>query len=111
MSNPSKWIPLTLTLTVLPGMGHLYLKQKFKGILFISLSLLIVVGVVARFLSVLFALANVRSHFAPPVTRALKLMAETWRLDYPVLVAFLVALLLVWVLAAFDIYLFLKKEK
>lgn len=111
MRAKSKWIPLTLTLTVLPGMGHLYLKQRFKGILLICLSLLIVVGAFARFMSVLFALANVRKSTEAPVERALTLMAETWRLDYPILLAFLGALVLVWILSVLDIYLLVKDGK
>jgi hypothetical protein len=113
MSSPdkkSKWIPLTLTLTVLPGMGHFYLKQKWKGVLFSGLALLLAVGFLARFLSVLFALANLRQNTRPTHWNPLELVLDTWRLDYPVLLSFLGLLLLIWVIAAGDLWWQLKKS-
>ena len=103
MNSNANWIPWVLTLLVLPGMGHLYLNRKWKGYLFGGLSLLIALGGLARYLSVVFALANVRPTHRPPALNPWILLAEAWRMDYPLLVGFLAALLLVWVGAAVDL--------
>jgi hypothetical protein len=110
MENKSSWWPLILSLTVYPGLGHLYLKKRGKGILYIVLTSVILLGGLARFMSVMFALANVRPFHGDPVRRGLRLLAETWRLDSPILLAFLAALLLVWFLAAVDCWWTIKGE-
>jgi len=103
MKTKRNWLPLVLTLTVIPGMGHLYLKKKWRGYLFVLLSLGIVVGGFARYMYVLFAVANIRRTPRPPDFQPWEIMAEAWRLDYPILLSFLVAFFLVWALAALDI--------
>lgn len=102
MDKKSPWLPLVLSLTVYPGLGHLYLKEKAKGILYILLTSVILLGGLARFMSVMFALANVRAGPTDPLERTLHLLLETWRLDAPILLSFLGTLVLVWILAALD---------
>jgi TM2 domain-containing membrane protein YozV len=111
MGKNSPQLPLLLSLTVFPGLGHLYLKRKAKGLLYIFLTSLILLGGLARFMSVMFALANVRPPHGDPVRRALHLLAETWRLDTSILLAFLGALVLVWLLAAADCWWTMKEER
>jgi len=111
MPPSSRWIPLILTLTVLPGMGHWYLKKRLKGILLMGLSLILLLGAIARFFSVLFALANVRETQRPPNLQPLTLVLETLRLDYPVLLSFLALLLAVWALSIIDMIWILKEGK
>jgi hypothetical protein len=107
-SRESKWIPLALTLLVLPGMGHFHVKKKFKGYLFSGLALTIALGAFARYMSVLFALVNVHGASRPPKLVPWTLMAEAWRLDQAVLISFTIALILVWMGAALDLALLLK---
>jgi hypothetical protein len=111
MEKKSSWLPLILSLTVYPGLGHLYLKKRAKGILYLGLTSLILLGGLSRFMSVMFALANVRPPHGDSVQRGLRLLSETWRLDSPILLAFLGALVLVWLLAAVDCWFTIKVSK
>lgn len=104
-----RWFPLVLSLTVFPGLGHFYLKKKIRGAIFMILTALISLGGLARFMSVMFALANVRERGAPPLARGWRLLLETWRLEAPILLAFLAALLLIWLVAALDCWWTLKR--
>ncbi len=99
---------MTLTLAVLPGMGHLYLKKKLKGYLFAGLSTGIVLAAFVRYMSVLFALANVRKTGRPPSIEPISLILEAIRLDWKVLLGFLLAFLLVYGVAAVDLMFLLK---
>jgi len=107
--NPSdekkiKWFPVLLNAVVLPGFGQIYIRQKAKGYLLASLALLTVMAAFIRFMSVLFALANVRastsSGFHP-----FQLMAEAWRLDHRVLLAFAGGFFAIWLLSILDLIL------
>lgn len=111
MEKTSPWLPLILSLTVYPGMGHLYLKRRGKGILYIFLTTLILLGGLARFISVMFALANTRYVHTDLVHQSLKLIVETWRLDTPILLGFIFALIFVWILAAVDCWWTLKEVR
>ena len=110
MEPKRNWIPLTLTLTVFPGMGHFYLKQKVRGTLFFGLAMVLAVGALARFMVVLFAVANLRRVPRPPLKGAWQLLADTLKLDWPILLTFLGALLLVWGLATLDILVQIRKR-
>lgn len=109
MKQHSPWLPLVLTLTVLPGMGHFYLNKKFKGFLFAGLSIGIVIGGIARYFSVLFALANLRGTTRPPHFSPFELMAEAWKMDLPILLGFLFSLVAVWVISALDVWVLMKE--
>ena len=109
MKRNNDWLPILLTLLILPGMGHLYLKKKVRGVLFAGLSLLIVLAGLMRYMSVVFALANVRSTPRTPIMGPVELLIEAWRLDHTILLSFLVALGLVWFFSLIDL-LFLLKE-
>jgi len=110
LKTKSQWFPLVLSLTVFPGLGQFYLGQKGKGFLFGILTAVILMAGLARFMSVMFALANVRPTSEDPVSRAVTLLGETWRLDFPILLAFLGALAMVWGLAALDCWLTLREQ-
>ncbi len=110
MKSNSKWVALSLTAFVMPGSGHLFLKRKLRGALFMISALLLVVGGTFRYMSVLFALANTRGVSRPPDFAPFKLMAEAWKMDHLILGGFLIALLLVWLLAIADILTLIKKE-
>ncbi len=110
MARDTNWIPLTLTLTLFPGMGHFYLKQKVRGAIFAGLAFLLAIGALARFIVVLFAVANVRGVPRPPRGNPWQLMAQTLQLEWPILLTFLGALLFVWALAALDIGMQIRKR-
>ena len=111
MENKSPWLPLSLSLTVYPGLGHMYLKRRAKGILYIVLTSVILLAGLARFMSVMFAVANKRYMHTNIVRQSFHLVAETWRLDHKILLAFLFALIFVWILAAVDCWWTLKEVR
>lgn len=112
MKSKANWIPLTLTLTLFPGMGHFYLKQKFRGSIFAGLAVLLCLAILARFFSVLFAVANVRGipRQSGQLEAAWDLLAQSWQMDWPILVTLLGALMTVWGLAALDILVQIKRR-
>lgn len=108
--KPEKpWLPLLLTGLVLPGMGQLYRKEKAKGYVLAGLSLVIVLGGFARYMSVLFALANVKGRDPHSSFQPIRLLIEAWNLDRSRLLAFLGGFLAIWLLSVADILL--TKEK
>ncbi len=110
MKSNSKWVALSLTAFVMPGAGHFFLKKKLRGALFMVSALLVMTGGLFRYLSVLFAVANTHPISMPPHFAPFKLMAEAWKMDHLILGGFLIALLLVWILAIVDILTLVKKE-
>lgn len=101
--NP-KAMALILNALVLPGLGQLYLKKKIKGLLFSCLSLLIVIAGFTRYMSVLFAMANL-PRYSTKRMEIFSLFGKAWKLDEKILLAFLAALILTWLLSILDILL------
>lgn len=97
-------LALLINALVLPGLGQIYLKKKLRGFVFSTLSLLIVMAGFARYMSVLFATANLPRHSSRHLN-VFSLFGEAWRVDHRILLAFLIALLLVWLLSILDILL------
>lgn len=110
MRPEGKWLPLFLSALVLPGAGQWHLDKKFKGGLMMGLSLLLVTGAIARFLSVVFAVANLQGARRPPHLNPFSLLAEAWRLDQRVLSLLLLSLAAVWVLSIVDLLIGPKGE-
>jgi TM2 domain-containing membrane protein YozV len=101
----SSWMPIFLSALVLPGLGQLYRKQKVKGYLMAGLALTILLGAFARYMSVLFALANVRARNPRGEFQPFQLVYEAWMLDRRVLLAFLGGFAAVWILSVLDLVL------
>jgi hypothetical protein len=111
LPEASKWTPMILTLLVLPGMGHLYLKKKFRGYLFGALATLIFLASLARYFSVLFALVHKTASHRVSAVSALELVGKAIRLDFPILAGFIAAFLLVWLTAFVDLIFLLRARK
>ncbi len=101
--NSSPWFPFFLNALVCPGLGQVYLKQKWKGYALAGATLIVMLGGFARFMSVLFALANVRARRATSLMEAFPLLKEAWRLDQNVLLSFLFALFALWLISLLDL--------
>ena len=74
-----------------------------------GLSLTILLGGFARYMSVLFALANVRGKSTQSSFQPIQLLIEAWNLDKSILLAFLGGFVAIWLLSIADILL--TKEK
>ena len=98
------WFPLCLSALVLPGLGQIYIRQKARGYLLAGLALLVAMAAFVRFMSVLFALANVRAS-ASSGFHPFQLMVEAWRLDHRVLLAFAGGFIAIWLLSILDLIL------
>jgi len=101
----SRWIPLLLSGLVMPGFGQIYIKEKVKGYLIASFTLLVLLGGFARFMSVLFALANLELKTRAHALKPFQLLARVWALDHRVLLYFGVALVAIWILSIVDLLL------
>ena len=75
-----------------------------------GLSLVIVTGGIARFLSMVFALANIQGARRPPQLNPFPVLAEAWRLDHRILTILLLGLAAVWILSIVDLLLSPKGE-
>lgn len=105
MRPQSKWLPLFLTALVLPGAGQWHLGQKFKGGLMMGLTLVLVTGLIARYLSMVFALANIQGLRRPPQLNPFPVLAEAWRMDQRILTLLLLGLAAIWILSIVDLLL------
>ena len=110
MKVQTKWMPLFLSAAVFPGAGQWFLGRRFKGALMMGITLLLMVGGIARFLSVVFATANKHSMHRPPALNPLPLLGQAWSIDHKVLTAFLLGLLLIWLLSILDLLALPKEE-
>jgi hypothetical protein len=102
--SPSLGLSLFLTGLVFPGLGQWYLGKKFRALLFMFSTLIVICGAFFRYMVVLFALANKRGPGRPPSFQTFKLMAEAWSLDHRVLWALVISLLLLWIMAVIDVW-------
>ena len=103
MRPEGKWLPLFLSALVLPGAGQWHLDKKLKGGLMMGLSLVLVTSGIARYLSVVFAVANLHGTRRPPHLNPFSLLAEAWRMDQRVLSLLILALVGVWILSIVDL--------
>ncbi len=110
MKSNSRWIAFTLTAFVMPGMGHYFLKRKLRGTFFMIFTLFLLVAGIFRYMSVLFALANIRGVSRPPHFAPFQLMREAWQMDHRILGGFLIAVGLIWILAILDVLNLTKKR-
>lgn len=76
-----------------------------------GVTLLLMMGGIARYLSVMFATANKHGVRRPPELNPLPLLGQAWKIDHKVLTAFIVGLFLVWLLSILDLLAFPKEEK
>ena len=70
-----------------------------------GMTLLIVTGGIARYLSVVFALANIQGARRPPELNPFPVLAEAWRMDQRVLIILLLGLAGIWILSIVDLLL------
>ncbi|MFO1462580.1 MAG: hypothetical protein U1F66_02305 [bacterium] len=111
MNKPhSKWMPYLLSAAVIPGAGQWYLGQRLKGGFMMVVTLLLVMGGTARFLSVVFALANQAGVSRPPRLNPFPVLGRAWHLDEKVLLAFLLSLAAIWLLSILDLWLQPKED-
>lgn len=103
MKPGSKWLPILLSAAVIPGAGQWYLGRRWKGGLLAAVTLLLVMGGTARFLSVVFALSNRQGVTRPPHLNPFPVLAQAWHLDRQVLWAFVLGLLAIWLLSILDL--------
>ena len=73
-------------------------------------SLLLVTGGIARYLSVVFALANLQGARRPPQLNPFPVLAEAWRMDRQVLLLLILGLAAVWILSIVDLLLSPKER-
>ncbi|MDL1871552.1 hypothetical protein FBR05_05045 [Deltaproteobacteria bacterium PRO3] len=111
MKARGKWFPILLSATVFPGAGQWYVGRRLRGGLMIGLTLLLTLAGVARFLSVVFALANKQGVRRPPELNPFPLLAQAWKIDYQVLLAFLLAIASLWILSILDLTFAPKEGK
>ncbi|MCE9624858.1 MAG: hypothetical protein K8R69_05310 [Deltaproteobacteria bacterium] len=111
MKVQDKWMPLFLSAAVFPGAGQWFLGRRFKGALIMGVTLLLMMGGIARYLAVVFATANKHGVHRAPQLNPLPLLGQAWSIDHKVLTAFLAGLFLVWLLSILDLLAFPKEEK
>jgi len=99
----SRWLALLLSGLIMPGLGQIYLKEKGKGYLLGGFTLLVILGGFARFMSVLFALANVKAKTQDYGFHPYRLVEEAWQLDHRIMIYFVIALAGVWILSVVDL--------
>lgn len=73
-------------------------------------SLLIVTAGIARYLSVVFALANLQGARRPPNLNPFPVLAEAWRMDHRVLLLLILGLAGLWILSIVDLLLSSKER-
>ncbi|HKY64462.1 MAG TPA: hypothetical protein VJR29_13715 [bacterium] len=105
MRPESKWLPLFLSALVIPGAGQWHLGQRLKGGLMMGLTLVLVTGAIARYLSMVFALANIQGTRRPPQLNPFPVLAEAWRMDHRILTLLLLGLAAIWILSIVDLLL------
>jgi hypothetical protein len=69
----------------------------------IGLTLLLTLAGIARFLSVVFAVANKQGAQRPPELNPLPLLAKAWRIDHAILWAFILGIAALWLLSILDL--------
>lgn len=105
MKVRGKWFPVLLSATVFPGAGQWYVGRRLRGGLMIGMTLLLTLAGIARFLSVVFALANKQGVRRPPELNPLPLLIQAWKIDHLVLSALLLSILALWILSILDLTL------
>jgi hypothetical protein len=110
MRPQGKWLPLFLSAAVLPGAGQWHLHKRLKGGLMMGLTLILVTGGIARYLSVVFALANMKGMSRPPQFNPFPVLAEAWRMDRKILGILLLGLVALWILSIVDLLLSPKER-
>ena len=75
-----------------------------------GLTLVLLTGGIARYLSMVFALANIQGTRRPPELNPFPVLAEAWRMDHRVLTFLLLGLVAVWILSIVDLLLGPKGE-
>jgi hypothetical protein len=111
MQASRKWLPLFLSALVLPGAGQWHLGQRWKGGLLMGMTLLLLSAAIARYLSVVFALANLRGARRPPELNPFPLLAEAWRIDQRILLLLILGLAALWILSIVDLLPALKERE
>ena len=74
-------------------------------------TLLLLCAAIARYLSVVFALANFQGTKRPPQLNPFPLLAEAWRMDQKILLLLILGLVALWILSIVDLLLSPKERK
>ncbi len=104
LDRKRKWTPILLSATVFPGAGQWFLGRRLRGAAIMGLTFLLTLAGVARFLSVVFAVANKLGAQRPPKLNPLPVLAEAWRIDHAVLWGFILGIAALWLLSILDLY-------
>ncbi len=106
--NP-QLLAILLTLTVFPGMGHFYLGYRLRAYFWGILFFLSAFGGLVRYLSLIFALANVselrQTHGIP-----WRLALHAWQSDRLVLASLLILTLVLGCLTLLDLLWIIRKH-
>ncbi len=102
------WIAVALNALLWPGVGQIYLGQRWKGLFFAVAEFTLFSGALVRYMSMMFALINTMPY--SNTRKAFPLMIETWQKDQEVLLPMIIAVILIWVLAIWDVALTLRHQ-
>ncbi len=100
---------ILLTLTVFPGMGHFYLGYRLRAYFWGGLFFLSALGGLVRYLSLVFALANV-SNLRSSAGIPWRLVLQAWQADRHVLASLLALSLALLCLTLLDLLWLIRKH-
>jgi hypothetical protein len=110
-SSPSqRWIALSLSALLLPGLGQLHLNSKKKGWALILLSLAALIITFGKFMMGVFQVSEKLHYPRPPDLAVLRILSQAFQAEKTWILAGLGLIVLIWVYGILDILWIQRSE-
>ncbi len=103
-SRPDRWVALSLSGLILPGLGQVYWGERKKGWFLILATLGTLIFTLAKFMMGILQVAQRRDYPRPPRLDILKTFSEAFSAEKTAILAGLLILILLWMGSLADLW-------